>query len=370
MKNGRAAPPLVSNVFHLAQRCYGALPRALSPSGRALPAWHYVFEVTRRCNLRCSMCRFSSFLNQVPPDRQAEGELGTDAWLDVVRQTGPLTLVTFTGGEPFVREDFLELLAAASRKSRTHVLSNLTLLDGDRTAQLSALAPKRLGGAGCNVIGTSLEGPRETHDLIRGKLGAFDRTVAVLRELRERRDLSRRSCPTLWATAVIQSANVDCLHELPGIVAAAGADTLNLVMETRINDDQELAEAGLRARSAGDFSWPRIESGRLAAALDRTEAAAREAGIEFRTPPMPREELLRYYAEDIDLRRYICRSAWSSLLVGHEGAAYACWMKKVGDARKTPLREIWNGEEMRSFRRECRSALFAACPGCSCLEHR
>lgn len=370
MRGEHGRHPFVSDIFHLTRRCYGALPRALSPSGRALPAWHYIFEVTRRCNLRCSMCRFRSFLFEVPPDQQEEGELGTDAWLDVIRQTGRLALVTFTGGEPFVRGDFMELLACASRKSRTHVLSNLTLLDGDRAAQLVALAPKRLGGAGCNVVGSSLEGPRGTHDRIRGKQGAFDQTVGTLRALRRHRDLSHRGCPTLWASAVILNDNVDCLHELPGIAAIAGADTLNLVMETRINDDPGLADAGLRARRVADFSWPRIDRKRLAAALDRTEAAARKAGIELRMPHPPREELLRYYEGEIDLSKYICRSAWSSLLVGYEGAAYACWLRKVGDARKTPLREIWNGREMREFRKECRRGLFSACPGCCFLEHR
>jgi len=80
-------------------------------------------EVTQRCNLHCEHCFMSASSLSGPSD----SEMSTEkifSLLDELKQQGVLSLV-LTGGEPFVRSDFLEILDyAASLGFVTAVVTN------------------------------------------------------------------------------------------------------------------------------------------------------------------------------------------------------------------------------------------------------
>ena len=82
--------------------------------GRRIP-WSGSIELTTRCNLNCRHC----FINTPVNDRKArQEELSTDeviGVLDEVAAEGCLWLL-LTGGEPFVRPDFLEIYEHAKKK--------------------------------------------------------------------------------------------------------------------------------------------------------------------------------------------------------------------------------------------------------------
>ena len=361
----------LSRLYDLAQRAYSEVPYRYMKSGYSLPAWHYFIEVTRRCNLRCKMCQYIDWLENTPVKEQRQGELSTQEWLDVLGQIQRFSLVTFTGGEAFVRKDFMELLTFASRKSRTHFISNTTMLPEDRAEAIVALAPRRTGGVGFNFAGTSIEGPGERHDEIRKLRGAWDRSMTGIRRLRQYREASGKQCPHIHVTTVIQQDNLDVLHLLPQMVADAGVDVLNLVTETRMHDLPGFGEVDPASFIPEQMAWPHIPRRALAAALNRCLDAAKGAGMELRLPRMPREDLLDYYdGTGIDLNDYQCRNAWNTLIIGRLGDAYPCWLQKVGNVREDSLRTLWNNATLRDFRKTCQKKLFAPCPGCCFLEHR
>src|SRR5579872_2764615 len=68
-----------------------------------------IAEVTHRCPLHCVYC--SNPLHMAAP----ESELSTDEWTGVFQQAGKVGMLHahFTGGEPLVRADLTELIAAA-----------------------------------------------------------------------------------------------------------------------------------------------------------------------------------------------------------------------------------------------------------------
>lgn len=361
----------LARLYDVAQRMYSELPYRYMKSGYSFPAWHYFIEVTRRCNLRCKMCQYIDWLENVPIKEQKQGELSTQEWLDVLGQIQRFSLVTFTGGEAFVRKDFMELLTFASRRARTHFISNTTMLPEDRAEAIVALAPRHTGGVGFNFAGTSIEGPGDRHDEIRKMKGAWYRSMAGIRHLRKFRDASGKPCPHIHVTTVIQQANVDVLHLMPAMIAEAGADVLNLVTETRMHDLPGFGEVDPAIYNPEDVDWPRVNRSQLSRALNRTLEAAGDAGIEVRLPRMPREDLLDYYdGHGIDLKGYQCRNAWNTLIIGRLGDAYPCWMQPVGNVREQSLKELWNNGAMREFRQTCQQKLFAPCPGCCFLEHR
>ncbi len=360
----------VARMYEMAQRMYSAVPYKYFSNGYSFPAWHYYIEVTRRCNLRCKMCQYIDWLENVPIREQMEGELSTEEWLHVINQIPRFSLITFTGGEAFVRKDFMELLTTASKRARTHFVSNTTMLPADRAEAIVALAPKRLGGIGFNFAGTSIEGPGDRHDEIRQMRGAWDRSMKGIRLLRDFREAAKKPCPLIHVTTVIQKDNIDVLHLMPQMIADCGADVLNLVTETRMHDLPELGDVDPAIFNTEDLSWPKIDPKALTEALDRTEDAAKQAGIELRMPRMPREDIIAYYDGGVDLKNYECRNAWNTMILGRQGNAYPCWIKKVGNVREDSLKDLWNNATMREFRQTCQKKLFAMCPGCCFIDHK
>ena len=287
----------------------------------------------------------------------------------MTRCTG-FALVTFTGGEPFIRRDFLELLEHASRRARTHFISNTTALTEERAEAVVALAPKRVGGLGFNFAGTSIEGPGELHDEIRKMKGAYERSMAGLRMIQDFRARSGKKAPMIHVTTVIQKDNVAALHQMPALLKSAGVDVWNLVTETRMFELPDLGERDPREYTADQIPWPRIDRKVLEESLDRAIAASAEAGIEIRLPRMPIEELLNYYDQGLELDHFECRNAWNTLFIGRKGDVYPCWITCVGNVREDSLKTLWNNAAMRGFRKACQKGVFAMCPGCCFLEHK
>ncbi|OHD70000.1 MAG: 12,18-didecarboxysiroheme deacetylase [Spirochaetes bacterium RBG_16_67_19] len=133
-----------------------------------------VWNVGRRCNLRCVHCYSGS------RDRRYEGELDTaegKALIDDLAGFG-VPVILFSGGEPLMRPDILELIAhARARGVRSVLSSNGTLI----TAELA----RELKGLELSYVGVSLDGLEPTHDRFRGVEGAFARAMAGLRNCRE-----------------------------------------------------------------------------------------------------------------------------------------------------------------------------------------
>ncbi len=157
------------------------LERSYIPPGLLLQ-WH----LTERCNLRCSHCYQETNLGE---------ELGFQDLLRILEQYKDLLVqwrgngsqipvrghITVTGGEPFIRRDFLDLLEIFS-DNREHfsfaILTNGSFIDAAMARRLHKLNP--------TFVQVSIEGAQVTHDIIRGP-GNFERTISALKYLVQER---------------------------------------------------------------------------------------------------------------------------------------------------------------------------------------
>lgn len=132
-----------------------------------------VWNVTRRCNLHCGHCYADSH------DREYPGELTTVEGRRLLRQLAAFGVPTvlFSGGEPLLRADVLELAGEARDLGMRTVLStNGTRIDPGVAREIAA--------AGISYVGVSLDGIGPLHDKLRGKRGAFDGAIAGIRAAR------------------------------------------------------------------------------------------------------------------------------------------------------------------------------------------
>ncbi len=133
-----------------------------------------VWNVTRRCNLRCVHCYSQS------EDRGYSGELSLDEGKSLIDDLAGFgsPVILFSGGEPLIRPDILDLITYATQQGRRAVLStNGTLIT-------PALAEK-LKDIGLSYVGISLDGLQETHDAFRGFPGTFARVMAAIKNCQD-----------------------------------------------------------------------------------------------------------------------------------------------------------------------------------------
>ena len=124
-----------------------------------------VWNMTRRCNLRCVHC----YAKAVEKGQDAiSTEQGKTIIDDLAAFGAPVML--FSGGEPLVREDLVELANhAVGRGMRAVISTNGTLITQEKARELK--------GVGLSYVGISLDGGEETHDKFRKVSGSFKRAL-------------------------------------------------------------------------------------------------------------------------------------------------------------------------------------------------
>ncbi|HOW56630.1 MAG TPA: 12,18-didecarboxysiroheme deacetylase [Smithellaceae bacterium] len=133
-----------------------------------------VWNITRRCNLRCLHCYSNS------QDIPFAGELTTEEGKKVIEDLAQFgaPVILFSGGEPLMRPDLPELAQYAVDKGLRAVIStNGTLITREWA--------KKLQNIGLSYVGVSLDGTENTHDSFRGRKGAYGAALAGIRHCRD-----------------------------------------------------------------------------------------------------------------------------------------------------------------------------------------
>jgi len=132
------------------------------------------WELTYRCNLACEHCYVANESKEEARELSLEEITRT---LDGLAAAGGL-FVTFTGGEPMLRRDLFDIIAAARERSfAVSMFSNGTLIGADAARELHRL--------GVSETGISIYGATAAvHDSIMRVPGVFDRAIAGIEALK------------------------------------------------------------------------------------------------------------------------------------------------------------------------------------------
>jgi mycofactocin radical SAM maturase len=311
------------------------LPR-LSSTRLKAPV-NVTWEITQACNLACSHCLSAGVR---APGR---GELATAQCLALIDELARMEVfqVNIGGGEPFLREDMLQLLAHAhARGITTCVSTNGTVLDADLVDELLCMDEPV-------YLQVSLDGARAaTNDAIRGA-GTFARIVAAV-EL-----LASAGYPDLSLNMVVTSVNAGELGEFHDLAGSYGA-------RTRLSR--------FRPSGAGCATWEEYR-------LSREQLAALSAFL-GEHPGISTGD--SFFALAPESRRALgldmCGAAKMTCAVAPDGGVYPCAFLcdpafLAGNVTAEPLAEIFaSSPVLEAFRRleveSCRSCdRFSACHG-------
>jgi len=189
--------------------------------------------LTYRCQNRCTFCYASA------PDRgrkiPAMSVAEVKAVMDKIVDQAHVPSLSFTGGEPTLYRD-TSTLASVARQAlpelvaygRSRGLWTNLITNGIRCAKPGFVAA--LAQAGLDSAQVSLEaGDATTHDLVVGRVGAFERTVQGIRNLRE-------AGIRVHTNTTINQHNRDALHGLIDLVARLGSEHLSMNMVIHTGD--------------------------------------------------------------------------------------------------------------------------------------
>jgi len=133
-----------------------------------------VWNMTRRCNLKCVHCYARS--EDISYDNELNHEQSI-AMIDDLAQFG-VPVLLFSGGEPTVHPKLIEYAQyAVSKGMRAVISTNGTLITREKAKQLKEI--------GLSYVGISLDGLEETHDKFRGVKGSFKKVMAAIENCQE-----------------------------------------------------------------------------------------------------------------------------------------------------------------------------------------
>ena len=161
------------------------------PCSRPSQIW---LKLTERCNSRCKMC------NMWKKNRSAKGELSTKEWKDVLlglRSWLGKRHIWFTGGEPFLRKDCIELIRYGSSLGLSiGVITNGILMNPDQMQDVL--------NAGLKEYHVSIDSMTpEIHDHLRGIPGAHKRAKENVLALKEARNDSGKNLKIVIKTIIM-----------------------------------------------------------------------------------------------------------------------------------------------------------------------
>ena len=132
----------IDKLYETLLMLHTALPDKLG-KGFALPLLKIGLELTYRCNMKCIFC-----FQQELKGKKETGELSADEFIKFISQIPRYTLITFTGGEPFIKKDNLEIIKHALEKHGCNIITNGVMMTEEH---VQTFVDKRLLSVGVST---------------------------------------------------------------------------------------------------------------------------------------------------------------------------------------------------------------------------
>lgn len=322
-------------------------------------------EPTIRCNLRCKMC----YQGETRSLRQEE--LGPEEVIKIYDKfDGRLKTVKIVGGEPFMRPDVFDMIAYWDARSVKIILqTNCTLINEEAVGRLKKFS-------NLTDILTSLDGPREVHDMVRGIPGTFDRlkkSVALIKK-----DMPQTKI-TVFATLLF-SDNLEKLAELVDTCSEIGLTTINILFEQVYKPQEKEAALYIGENVLGwekdSFSvntqtrenvYPTgLTAEKLMGKLNEARGYGFKKGCFVNFTPYNYLSNLDKYLGD-EMGRVFCTKLLSpQLRADQKGRVVWCDIidKSFGNLKEQSPDEIWLSPEYQKFRKYLQKTALPVCSRC------
>jgi MoaA/NifB/PqqE/SkfB family radical SAM enzyme len=308
---------------------------------RLLPM-NYTVSLLYTCNSRCSTCNIW---------KKTAKNLTVDEYKKIFKKIGHAPYwITFSGGEPFLRPDIVEVITAIYQISKPKIINIPTngLLGKtivDKTEQIAKACPKSQ-----IVINLSIDGIEDQHDLIRNVPGNYKKVISTFHKLKalEVKNLN------VGIHTVISKFNVESFASIANFLMQFHPDSyITEIAEERVELDTmgaDITPPILSYKSAIDYLIHRIKNDKFKG-MSKITMAFR---IEYYNLV---KRLMR------DKKQIIpCYSGIASAQISPDGDVWSCCIKAapLGNLRTSDynFKQIWFSpkaelERLSIHKKEC-----------------
>jgi MoaA/NifB/PqqE/SkfB family radical SAM enzyme len=346
---------LIHLIFYYYNHFGSSLISLLSPIIREFPVVLHI-RITSKCNLSCPFCYLKDGLNQ-----KESGHLEIDEWQKILKNIPRTTVLDITGSEPFLAKDFIPFLKLVKKlKFKCSVTTNGTIFNNQILDEII--------DSSISYILVSLDGLKDKHDELRGKNGAFDKSVEFIKSLRER-DV-KGSGPMVNVKTMLLDSNYDqvidliklCEEEIKPDVL-----TINLPFQNE-------ARGGLFLEN--DFDSEKFHSGNEFVIKKQKEIKKVLLDIDnirndvsfpiVLKPDFNQENLLNYISKPSSVVPKKCTLYKNNLTMYYDGSITPCDIGlRLSNIREInyDLKELYNLSKFKDFKR-LKKHSFKVCEGC------
>jgi radical SAM protein with 4Fe4S-binding SPASM domain len=327
-------------------------------------------ELSNRCNLRCKMCWFHG--ENGIGDRYRHSEMTTAEIKELINQLAEYRpCLYFGGGEPFIREEFIEILAHAKRFSLPiSFTTNATLLDPNKIEKIIELR--------IDTINFSIDGYEELHDRLRGN-GNFRRAISNIQLLLERKKKEKIETPGTFVNITVTPLIIGHLKETIDSIRNLTQDEIDFyrIHHLWFITPGELEAHQREVRTVLERRAPLARSHCMALSPSYHSTALSDEILELRDnrkviffPDIHGPEIRAFYSDGYRSTRR-CMAPFQAVLVKPNGDLKFCpdeWIDDyvLGNVRNERFRTIWDNKKTRYFRSTIfRKKSFPACKRCS-----
>lgn len=325
-----------------------------------------VLKITEACNLRCKHCFFAN--NPDYYNKMFELETSEIKQLiDILTEDINIIAITLTGGEVFVKKDFLEILKYIKQKKLiTTIQTNGVLIDNKKVQALKNILNKKT-----DSIQISLDGvDKISHEKIRG-IGTFDETINAIKLLRENN--IRVQINTTLTT--ISAPNMDKMFEL---CQELGVKLLSVSKYEVCSEEQKYLQ--LSASELMEYSNLLLEKAKQFKEVKMKYNAL--TVMDFLRFPEGRILLDNYLANnDIKISTNKCLACHmhDKITISSQGNVFLCSMDEskkaiLGNLREKSFYEIWENRFNTPYFQKrditttkCKNCKYIALCGTGCM---
>ncbi len=287
--------------------------------------------VNEHCNVKCRYCEYWRLKHYAQEMTIAEWQASLQSVKDFV---GTFS-INFSGGEPFIKPGFIDLLAWCNRNGiSAGVTTNGSALTLRNAAKVVAASPFN--------VNISVDAPNaEVHDYLRGYPGLFDKLSKGIRYLIAERDRQGKNFP-INVKPTVNSKNFRLMPELVEWAMAMGVSCVipqPMDRWTPETYDELWIEAP---------ELPELEQ-----VIERLIDMQRR-GAPILTPPT----ILRLFADHFRGKKapeevMPCRVGLRDFFIRTDGRVEVCvHYPPIGNIREQSAREIWYGPKAQEIRRQ------------------
>jgi MoaA/NifB/PqqE/SkfB family radical SAM enzyme len=332
-------------------------------------------EVNYNCMFRCKICqlwtkKYSSVRisnNRVLSKSEMENLIEEFSSLEVYS-------LYFCGGEPFLRDDFLDIVTYSKYKNmHCFTISNGYLISEDLARSIVL--------SGIDVIGISLDAAnRELHDGIRGVKGAFDHAVKAIRLIKKMKEKYVTNTPEVFINCTVVSTNFMTLPELVDLSLSLGITRIDFHYLSVVDQNTvDQTNQEMRERVVGVHSFANIPDNLLLqkkeidklkfiiTSIKKKSGTKVKCNFDSALLNGNKDSLLK---GTFPVKR--CNMTWRSAMITPIGDVVPCAMLteyKMGNIREKSFREIWNNESAQKIRKVLHRKLPSICQKC-CMIHK